>query len=148
MNPAGTPSAPDPLDRALLASKGKPLRKLRILVVDDDPHVRTLMAAGIRRDGHEVQIASNSEWALALHARQPFDAVVVDLVMLGTGGMELGTEIKRLNGRTPVILVTAHEHEFATSPFDLILRKPVAHCKLRAALSLLCSPKENVEFDI
>jgi DNA-binding NtrC family response regulator len=148
MNPAGTPSAPDPPDGALLASKGKQLRKLRILVVDDDPHVRTLMAAGIRRDGHEVQIASNSEWALALHARQPFDAVIVDLVMLGTGGLALGTELKRLNRRTPVILVTAHEYEFEHSPFDLILRKPVAHCKLRAALNLLCSPKGSLEFDI
>jgi DNA-binding NtrC family response regulator len=148
MNPAGMPSTPDPRAGARVASKGRPLRKLRILVVDDDPHVRTLIAAGIRRDGHEVQIASNSEWALALHARQPFDAIIVDLVMLGTGGVELGTVIKGLNPKTPVILVTAHEYEFEKSPFDLILRKPVAHCKLRAALDLLCTPKGDVEFDI
>jgi CheY-like chemotaxis protein len=95
-----------------------------------------------------VQIASNSEWALALHARQPFDAVVVDLVMLGMGGLELATAIKRVNSRTPVILVTAHEQELENSPFDLIIRKPIAHSKLRAALNLLCSSKGNLEFDI
>lgn len=139
MNPAGTPSAPDYPDGALIAPKEQPLRRLRILVVDDDPSVRTVIAAGLRGDGHDVQTVNDGVRALTLHSEQPFDAVVADLVMPGMTGRELATAIKRLNSSTPVILVTGYPQELANSPFDLIIRKPFAHSVLRAALDLFCA---------
>jgi CheY-like chemotaxis protein len=71
--------------------------------------------------------------------KQPFDAVVVDLVMVGQSGIELGIAVKRLNRSTPVILVTAYPQVLKDSPFDLMLPKPFPHCVLRAALDLFCA---------
>ena len=138
MNRAGLSSVSELLDAALAAPGENPMRSLRVLVVDDDPNVRTLIATGIRGDGHHVQTASNSTWALALHMKQPFDAVVVDLVLLGERGILLGTAIKRLNARTAAILVTAYMQEVKDHPFDLVIPKPFPHCVLRAALELFC----------
>src|SRR5688500_9054886 len=58
MTRAAMPSAPDSPDSAVLATTAKPLRGLRILVVDDEPGVRTFISAGLRRDGHDVQTVS------------------------------------------------------------------------------------------
>ena len=139
MSRQGSPSVPELLDAALTAPLDKPVRCLRVLVVDDDPNVRALMAAGLRGDGHEVKTASNSAWALALHMEEPFDAVVIDLVLLGERGVLLGTAVKRLNPNTPVIIVTAYPQELKDCPFDLMIPKPFPHCVLRAALDLFCT---------
>lgn len=139
MKPAGTPSTPDLHDGAFTAPVEKPLRSLRILVVDDEPGVRTFIAAGLRRDGHDVQMVNDGVAALALHWQQPFDAIVADLMMPGMNGLELASAIKRLNPETPLICVTGHTEDLENSPFDLIIRKPFAHGVLRAALDLFCA---------
>ena len=130
---------PDAADRAEIAQVEKPLRGLRILVVDDEPGVRTYIAAGLRRDGHEVETVSDGVAALALHWELQFDAIVIDLFMPGMSGLELASAIKRLSPGTPLICVTGHSEELENSPFDLIIRKPFAHSVLRAALDLFCA---------
>ena len=139
MIPVETLAVPDLPDGGLSAPVEKPVRSLRILLVDDDPRVCALIATGIRGDGHMVQTASNNAWALALHIKQPFDAVVVDLVMVGESGIELGNAIKLLNPSTPVIVVTAYPQQLKDCPFDLMIPKPFPHCVLRAALDLFCA---------
>ena len=130
---------PDSADGAAIAQVEKPLRGLRILVVDDEPGVRTYIAAGLRRDGHEVETVSDGVAALALHWELQFDAIVIDLFMPGMSGIELASAIKRLSPGTPLICVTGHSEELDNSPFDLIIRKPFAHSVLRAALDLFCA---------
>ena len=125
-------------DGALIAPVEKPLRRLRLLVVDDDTNARTTIAAGLRGDGHDVHTFAGGLRALKLHSQQPFDAVIADLVMPGMGGGELAAAVKKQNPSTPVILVTGFPEELTGLPFDLIIRKPFPHCVLRAVLDLLC----------
>ena len=139
MNPVRPSIAPDCPEGALVASKETPRRALRILVVDDDARARTVIAAGLRGDGHDVHTANDGPQALSLHARDPFDAVIADLIMPGISGQDLASGIKRLNPRTPVICVTGHLQELPDSPFDLIIRKPFPHPVLRAALDMFCA---------
>lgn len=136
MIPAESPSVTDSPNPA---AAEKPLRSLRILVVDDEPGVRTFIAASLRRDGHEVETVSDGVAALALQLELQFDAIIADLVMPGMSGLELASAIKRLSPGTPLICVTGHTEDLENSPFDLIIQKPFAHPVLRAAIDLFCA---------
>jgi two-component system OmpR family response regulator len=86
----------------------QPIQK-RVLVVDDEPTIRDLIADALREADFEVEIASNGVEALSLMHRWVPDVVVLDLMMprLDASGF---TELMRLNPRfagVPVLLVTA-----------------------------------------
>jgi PleD family two-component response regulator len=63
---------------------------LRILVVDDDPGMRTVSPRPFMRTVTRVQTANDGSSALSLHSQQPFDGVVAESVMPGMSGRELG----------------------------------------------------------
>jgi len=68
--------------------------KGHILVVDDDPSNRSLLVRRLARDGHRVAEADNGEHALRLLAAEPFDVVLLDLLMPGMNGFEVLRAIK------------------------------------------------------
>lgn len=112
---------------------------LRILVVDDDPGMRTVIAAALHADGYNVQTANDGSSALSLHSQQPFDGVVADLMMPGMSGRELGSAVKHLTPGTPVICVTGYHQKVENSPFSLVIRKPFPQSVLCAAVKLFCT---------
>ena len=56
-------------------------RAPRILLVDDEQPIQTLLSFPLQRDGYEVVAASDGQEALARFAEQPFDLVVLDLML-------------------------------------------------------------------
>lgn len=82
----------------------------RVLLVEDDPEMRELMALALRGDGYEVREAADGLEALRLLGAEEnpgFDLVVSDVRMPGCSGLEM---LQRLRGRPsqiPVVLVTA-----------------------------------------
>jgi CheY-like chemotaxis protein len=115
MKPVGTSPPRDFPDGALVAPLEKPLRRLRVLVVDDDNNARTAIAAGLRGDGHDVHTFSGGVRALKLHSKQPFDAVVADLVMPGMSGGELAAAVKQLNPGTRLYSSPATQRSWRAS---------------------------------
>jgi CheY-like chemotaxis protein len=86
----------------------QPIQK-RVLVVDDEPTIRDLIADALREADFEVEIASNGVEALSLMHRWIPDMVVLDLMMPRLDGSGF-TQLMRLNPRfasVPVLLVTA-----------------------------------------
>jgi two-component system, NtrC family, response regulator AtoC len=79
----------------------------RILVADDEPNLRRVLAAILVREGYEVLQASDGEEALALLDRT-VDAIISDLKMPRLGGMELLRRVVEGFPDVPVIIVTAH----------------------------------------
>ena len=61
----------------------------RILVAEDDPHILRLICMWLKRQGHEVQEASNGLIARDALAAQPVDVLVSDVNMPGLSGLEL-----------------------------------------------------------
>lgn len=118
-------------------------RRLRILVVDDNPSVRRIIATGLQGDGHEVETAEDGTGGLALHTAKPFEVVLTDLIMPGMRGRELAIAVKRMNPKTPVILITGFNDEIPNSPFDFIIRKPFPQATLRAVLEILCGTQDQ-----
>jgi DNA-binding response OmpR family regulator len=84
---------------------------LRILVVDDDPSVRTALRLLLNRDGYDVSLAANGREALdMLGEGTPFDIVVLDWVMPEMDGLETCKRIRE-RSMVPVLMVTARSAE-------------------------------------
>jgi len=108
-----------------------PDRIARILLVDDEQSIQTLLSYPLRRDGYDVVQATDGHQALERFEEQPFDLVVLDLMLPKIDGLEV---CRRLRSRSPVpiIMLTAKSEEidkvvglelgaddYITKPFSL-----------------------------
>jgi len=85
-------------------------RAPRILLVDDEQPIQTLLSFPLQRDGYEVVQAGDGQEALNRFAEQPFDLVVLDLMLPKVDGLEVCREIRR-RGDTPVLMLTARSDD-------------------------------------
>jgi len=85
-------------------------RSPRILLVDDEQSIQTLLSYPLRKDGYEVVQATNGRQALARFDEGPFDLVVLDVMMPQLDGLEV---CRRLRARStvPIIMLTAKAEE-------------------------------------
>ena len=85
----------------------------RVLVVDDDPDVRSLVELKLRLEDLEVVTAASGEEALAQLSVQDVDLVVLDLMMPGIDGVEVCRRIRENpdTSHLPVIMLTARAQE-------------------------------------
>ncbi|MGF1451067.1 MAG: response regulator [Opitutales bacterium] len=119
-------------------------RPVRVLLADDNAHVRTTSAILVQRYGYDVRVAANGTEALAeAEAFRP-DVILLDLTMPGMDGWETAHAIRsRPWGKDVRLLaVTARDRDTDISRavaagFDEYLIKPVAPQQLRDALEAL-----------
>jgi diguanylate cyclase (GGDEF)-like protein len=78
----------------------------RALVVDDEPHVRSMLAEILKERGLEVVQISGAEEALDLYRRDPFEVVIADVHMGGRSGIEMVKEIRRYDADATVVVLT------------------------------------------
>jgi len=83
------------------------LRLARILVVDDESHVRAMIGATLERQGYDVYLASCGREAAEMLENNPFDLVLTDIVMQDGSGMTLLERIHALYPNMPVVMVSA-----------------------------------------
>ena len=108
-----------------------PDHSARILLVDDEQSIQTLLSYPLRKEGYEVVQAGDGQQALARFEEQPFDLVVLDVMLPRLDGLEV---CRRLRGRSsvPIIMLTAKSEEidkvvglelgaddYITKPFSL-----------------------------
>lgn len=67
----------------------------RILVVDDEEQIRTMLTHMLEREGYTVQVAENGEEGLAFVGRLPFDLVITDMIMPVKDGLKFIMELVR-----------------------------------------------------
>ncbi|MDQ6928248.1 MAG: response regulator transcription factor [Actinomycetota bacterium] len=82
---------------------------MRILVVDDEPAVRSSLQRTLVQAGYEVALASDGREALAAIGDAEPDAVVLDVMMPGLDGIEVTRRLRRMGDQTPVLLLTARQ---------------------------------------
>jgi CheY-like chemotaxis protein len=81
---------------------------MKILIVDDEPHVADILARSLSREGHKAEIAQSGEEALRrLGDAQP-DAMFLDVSMPGMSGLAVLAEVKRRRPTLPVVVITGH----------------------------------------
>src|SRR4051794_40010653 len=82
------------------------MQTAKILVADDEPNLRRVLVAMLRRDGHDVvQAASGAE---AIDRLSDVDVVITDLRMPGADGMEVLRTAAKAFPQVPVIMITAY----------------------------------------
>jgi CheY-like chemotaxis protein len=80
----------------------------RILIVDDDPEVATMLARSLSRHGFQIDTSSSGEDALARAASTAYDAALLDLVMPGQDGAELAAALREKIPGLPVAVLTGY----------------------------------------
>lgn len=135
--PAAKPrTAQVPIIEGSTAQAGRALETGHILVVDDLETNRDLLARQFVNDGHTVTCANGGREALALADGEPFDVILLDLMMPDLNGFEVLARLKA-DGRTeniPVIMISAYDEkskaiqcieigaeDYLTKPFDIVL---------------------------
>ena len=85
-------------------------RSARILLVDDEQSIQTLLSYPLRKEGYDVVQATDGHQALERFAEEPFDLVVLDLMLPRIDGLEV---CKRLRSQSsvPIIMLTAKSEE-------------------------------------
>jgi CheY-like chemotaxis protein len=81
----------------------------RILVVDDDDNMRSLIKTILERRGHEVTVARDGLEGLATFEEGRQDLVVTDLVMPGIGGLAFFAELQRRQAPPKVLIVSGQQ---------------------------------------
>ncbi len=109
---------------------------LRILVVDDEPMVREVIEVYLSEDNHKITTASNGREGLAAFKAAKFDIVMTDRAMPEMDGEQMATEIKKIDPRQPVILLTGFGNFPGGQPaaIDITVGKPFTLSMLREAI--------------
>lgn len=81
----------------------------RILVVDDDMTISTILEKALQKAGYDVSCCASAEEALTFHRTSPFDLIVSDICMEGMDGLALLAEIKTTTPATEVIIMTLYD---------------------------------------
>ena len=84
----------------------------KILVVDDEIAISTLLKYNLEENGYDVTVASDGQTAYDLAKQESFDAILLDLMLPVIDGMTLLKNLRQDKVSTPVILVTAKGDEF------------------------------------
>ncbi|MDB4939281.1 MAG: Transcriptional regulator BkdR of isoleucine and valine catabolism operon [Labilithrix sp.] len=105
--------------------------KKQVLIVDDEPNLRKILAAQLSRDGYDVMVAEDGEQGLTMLRENHIDLVVTDLKMPKVDGMTLLREALRESPDLPIVMITAHgtvdtavealklgAFDYLTKPFD------------------------------
>lgn len=110
-------------------SRADEQKKARILVVEDEEDVRELLKDILTDGGHDVEFTPDGKKGIELFKGKEFDMVFTDLGMPGMSGWQVAEQIKKINKKTPVVLITGWEvqqkgRELKKSGVDMVVKKP------------------------
>ena len=80
---------------------------IKILVVEDEQRVAELLKRGLEESGYQVELAYDGAWGLRLFRAGEFQMVISDVILPKMSGFELCKEIRNINNRVPVLMLTA-----------------------------------------
>ena len=109
-----------------------PHKKIKILVVDDEPSIRESLSGWLRQDGFEVDTAADGSAALKMTQANRYDIMLIDVKMPEMDGLTLLKKLKEQEPELAVVMMTAHgaiqdavdamrlgAYDYLLKPFDL-----------------------------
>jgi two-component system copper resistance phosphate regulon response regulator CusR len=121
---------------------------MRLLVVEDDPRLARLIARGLREEAYAVDVCENGPDAIVQAVVNPYDAIILDVMLPGVDGFGVVSTLRARHVRTPVLMLTSRDavadriagldhgaDDYLTKPFDFgellarvraLLRRPEA----------------------
>jgi two-component system alkaline phosphatase synthesis response regulator PhoP len=118
----------------------------KILVVEDEPYIALGLKSDLALEGYEVEVARDGERALERARKEPFDLILLDVMLPGKDGFAVCRELRHDGIRTPIIMLTAKTQEaekvlglglgaddYVTKPFSPIELRARVQAVLRRA---------------
>lgn len=125
---------------------------MKILIIEDNLRVSSLMKRGLESQGYEIYISEDAEDALVMVERISFNLIITDIMLPQMNGIELSKLIKQKHPELPIIMLTAlgtidekiegfdaGADDYMVKPFEIrelyarvkaiLLRKPIVHSK-------------------
>lgn len=116
----------------------------RILVIDDDAGVRSLLQRGLSYEGFLVETAPDGEAGLAAVRDRPPELVILDVMLPGLDGLEVLSRLRRVDANLPVVMLTARDRpdeqvrgleggadDYVTKPFSFDVLAARVRAQLR-----------------
>lgn len=128
--------------------------QLKILVIDDDPSIRNMLAIVLKKSGYDVTCTESGKTSLEKLKKESFDLVISDIKMPDISGIDLLKKIKIITPEIPVIMITAYAsandaveamklgaEDYVTKPFSLDELKII----IERAIYKINIEKENIQ---
>lgn len=123
------------------------LKSLALLYVEDEDELREIMIDLLQRKFAKVHIAKNGKEGLSLFKSNDIDLIMTDIRMPIMGGMEMVHNIRQVNKKVPIIILSAHDDkrylfEAIDNKITKYMVKPIEHSIFLATLNNLFKNKE------
>ena len=114
----------------------------RILVVEDEPGIALALEDDLTLEGYQVEVIQDGLAAVKRARAEPFDAILLDVMLPGKDGFEVCRELRRSGVRTPILMLTARAQESEKvlgleAGADDYVTKPFGVRELRARIAAL-----------
>jgi DNA-binding response OmpR family regulator len=83
----------------------------RVLIVEDDNAMAVALSDGFQYEGHEVMLARDGAQGLALASREPFDIMILDVMLPKLSGLDVCRQLRSSGNQIPIIMLTARGQE-------------------------------------
>ncbi|WP_055589666.1 response regulator transcription factor [Peterkaempfera griseoplana] len=115
---------------------------MRILVVDDEVRLAELLRSGLTREGFAVDLAHDGHEGLWMATQQPYDVIVLDVMLPSLHGYGVCAKLRESGSWTPILMLTAKDGEYDEAEAldtgaDDYLTKPFSFVVLLARLRAL-----------
>jgi two-component system alkaline phosphatase synthesis response regulator PhoP len=130
----------------------------RLLLVEDEPGLVLTLTDRLTREGYLVESTSDGESALARASTEPFDLLVLDVMLPRLGGFDVLRELRKQSVETPVIMLTARGQivdkvvglklgadDYVTKPFEMVELLARIEARLRRT-PVVPHPREGYHF--
>jgi DNA-binding response OmpR family regulator len=135
---------------------------MQILVVEDETRMADLLRRGLTEEGHRVVAAGDGETGLELARSNPFDVIVLDVMLPRMDGMTVARRLREGRNQTPILMLTARDtaadtikgldcgaDDYLTKPFsfDVLLARLRAVSRRGAIPRPVCLQVADVRLD-
>ena len=122
--------------------------KKRILIIEDDEEMRSLMKDFIEEEGYEADSVEKGTYAFRKLLTEPFDLIITDVRMPGFSGLDILPDLRKLKPDVSIVVITAFgseevHYKALERGADAYLEKPLQLGKLSALIHEMFFLKEK-----
>lgn len=105
----------------------------RILIVEDEAGLATTLKDRLQKEGHTVSVARDGNSGMDMATREPFDVLILDLMLPGQNGLTICQKVRKLGSNAPILMLTARRQtmdkviglrtgadDYLTKPFKMV----------------------------
>ena len=110
-----------------------PSMNARILIVEDEAGLATTLKDRLQKQGHTVSVARDGNSGMEMATREPFDVLILDIMLPGQNGLAICQKLRQLGSNAPILMLTARRQtmdkvvglrtgadDYLTKPFKMV----------------------------